>query len=995
MSDAAAAPHPIAITGMHRSGTSMITRGLHESGLHLVGGSADALLEAADDNPEGFWENKAIVACNDDLLEAAGGSWDNPPKLLPMAVDDPRLAEVIEPATAALAGLAENERWGFKDPRLCLTAAFWLDLQPDLRFVICVRNPLEVALSLKRRNQSSYSLGLALWERYYESVLELVPADRRIVTHYDTYFLDPAGELGRLCDFAGLDAAELDVRTDLRHHDVGVSLDEANLGSGLRDLYARLCDEAGAPAPRPSATDEGQVRRLVLDGTVAARHAEQRQQAIERLEERLAESRAAEKEAREELARVRRESETRRVELAAVTRELDHFRADIGSSLQRLETQNQRVIDTTDTLGDVVHRLDERQQAMYVRTTHIGEILDAVHVKLRAVEDTVRHNNRVLHQGPLRRMVGGLVRRLRGQGVPVATKAAKATAAHLPQPVRHNVHRVRRAVADGQAANRVRERAGRVVDRLPEPAGKAARKGRTVVRRSGAVPKATRAVRSAARRMPAPVKRLARSATAGAGRTTTAAPTAKASPAPRPEQRDAGRNPQVPKGPASFKWQKGYERLVDEFVRPETSWAVVTPGCKANVAQVDGRTAVAFPSSDGAAPAADSLSLVAILEALRLGGVELLVVPEGARAWFQSHPELRDHLGRSHRVLADRPAAGVVYDLAVAPTQRPGLLATVKDLSRGRPSRPAVLDWSGLAVSGDLPGFTTFAPAIDDGGATLPYFDDSIEIVVTAATRDPAEATRVATAAVVVCERVGADLRVVDVHRVGDDARAAAGVTIVATSSTPEIDAAVRTRVEAFGAELRIDVAPNDVASDGDGDVVIVVEKGTVPLPGALDAMTTAVRRNPAGVSVAKVLDDHGRIESAGGMVFADGSVVGIAEGMLDVRAPWHEFNRPTCWGGGLVAASAAVWSALPAFDPDDPVGWFGRVWASARSVDYRSGATVVRVGPTPQRPAASGGVWDTRLTSRPHRPADLGEGSWRYFLATDDVGSLVAEAGI
>ena len=92
--------------------------------------------------------------------------------------------------TSALAALAEHEPWGFKDPRTCLTAAYWLDLQPDLRFIVCVRHPLEVALSLKRRNQNSYSLGLALWERYYRSVLDLVPADRRIVTHYDTFFVD-------------------------------------------------------------------------------------------------------------------------------------------------------------------------------------------------------------------------------------------------------------------------------------------------------------------------------------------------------------------------------------------------------------------------------------------------------------------------------------------------------------------------------------------------------------------------------------------------------------------------------------------------------------------------------------------------------------------------------------------------------------------------------------------------------------------------------------
>jgi hypothetical protein len=31
---------PIAITGMHRSGTSMVTRALHDSGLHLIGSEA-------------------------------------------------------------------------------------------------------------------------------------------------------------------------------------------------------------------------------------------------------------------------------------------------------------------------------------------------------------------------------------------------------------------------------------------------------------------------------------------------------------------------------------------------------------------------------------------------------------------------------------------------------------------------------------------------------------------------------------------------------------------------------------------------------------------------------------------------------------------------------------------------------------------------------------------------------------------------------------------
>src|SRR5204862_8228793 len=133
----------------------------------------------------------------------AGGAWDNPPDFPPRAVDDPRVAHLVGAATEAIARLSEHEPWGFKDPRTCLTAAYWLDLCPDLRFVICVRNPLEVALSLKRRNQNSYSLGLRLWERHYATVLDLVPRERRIITHYDTFFIDPEGEIQRLARFAG------------------------------------------------------------------------------------------------------------------------------------------------------------------------------------------------------------------------------------------------------------------------------------------------------------------------------------------------------------------------------------------------------------------------------------------------------------------------------------------------------------------------------------------------------------------------------------------------------------------------------------------------------------------------------------------------------------------------------------------------------------------------------------------------------------------------
>ncbi|MDH4170287.1 MAG: sulfotransferase [Acidimicrobiia bacterium] len=438
-------PFPIAITGMHRSGTSMVTRGLHEAGLTLLG-QQDALIDAADDNPEGFWENKRIVACNDDLLEATGGSWDNPSALLPQAVDDPRVKHLADQATEALASLRQHQHWGFKDPRTCLTAPYWLDLEPELHFVICVRHPLEVALSLRRRNQISYSLGLALWERYYETVLETVPAERRLITHYDTYFVDPAGELARVCSFAGLPAADAHVRPDLRHHQVGVSLTEAGVGHRTIELYRDLCAEAGLPQPPTPADDEGHVRRMILDGAVAQRHADQRQEAIDRLEAREAEYRA---------------------EIDRLHRDKAGLETDLRNRLRRVETQLAATHKASVSKNVLRAELAPLTEAAAQTRSAVAEIDTVVRHTAGRVEVAVNNSR----PGPARRVIrrvgrvayrGGrryLFRPARitaERGQEAALPQAKAAARRLPPPAqaalrqgRRVVYRTRRRLAGG------------------------------------------------------------------------------------------------------------------------------------------------------------------------------------------------------------------------------------------------------------------------------------------------------------------------------------------------------------------------------------------------------------------------------------------------------------------------------------------------------------------------------------------------------------------
>ena len=68
---------PICIAGMHRSGTSMVTKLLHLCGLYL--GEESDLMAATLENPEGYWENARFVGVNDDLLAHVGGGWDLAP----------------------------------------------------------------------------------------------------------------------------------------------------------------------------------------------------------------------------------------------------------------------------------------------------------------------------------------------------------------------------------------------------------------------------------------------------------------------------------------------------------------------------------------------------------------------------------------------------------------------------------------------------------------------------------------------------------------------------------------------------------------------------------------------------------------------------------------------------------------------------------------------------------------------------------------------------
>jgi hypothetical protein len=238
---------PLCIAGMHRSGTSMVARLLQACGLFL---GREEELGFDSNNGEPHFEHLRFVALNDEILRRLGGSWNNPPEF-PARWETMREVDALtKQAKKLIKRLSGRYYWGWKDPRNSLTFPFWRRITPDLRLVICVRNPLEVAHSLRKRGDLLGISHFLLWLTYYRELLAWTLPEDRVVTHYESYFQDPSCELKRVADRIGLEVpAEVISRAcayisdDLRHHRTETS--ETRIPDEVLATYLKLCREAG------------------------------------------------------------------------------------------------------------------------------------------------------------------------------------------------------------------------------------------------------------------------------------------------------------------------------------------------------------------------------------------------------------------------------------------------------------------------------------------------------------------------------------------------------------------------------------------------------------------------------------------------------------------------------------------------------------------------------------------------------------------------------
>ena len=237
---------PVIIIGMHRSGTSMVSRLLEELGLFMG-------VKKQRDHESIFF-----LDLNNWLISQSGGSWDNPQPVhrllehtearelaedyIRFIMSTPRMTDYLgwkNYLSYRISG-GPDFPWGWKDPRNTFTLPLWLDLFPAAKVIQVYRNGIDVANSLFVRERgrfrsrpqltkhrykkllyvmrpkrggfadslrcASLEGGFSLWEEYFnEARLQMQRlADRGVEVRYEDLIEDPLTVLSSLAQFCGI-----------------------------------------------------------------------------------------------------------------------------------------------------------------------------------------------------------------------------------------------------------------------------------------------------------------------------------------------------------------------------------------------------------------------------------------------------------------------------------------------------------------------------------------------------------------------------------------------------------------------------------------------------------------------------------------------------------------------------------------------------------------------------------------------------------------------
>jgi hypothetical protein len=191
----------VMVLGMHRSGTSVLTRIVNLLGVPV--GNEPDLVVPDEANAKGYWESLSLTLYQESLLERLGGRWDAPPLLVPGWERSTGLMFEVGRARRVFRRIYGGlPVWTWKDPRTSITLPFWRRaIRPRVLAVVIHRHPLEVARSLAARDGLGKLHALDLWEHYNRALLANTAGLPAFFVSYERVLDDPVIVAGQIHAF--------------------------------------------------------------------------------------------------------------------------------------------------------------------------------------------------------------------------------------------------------------------------------------------------------------------------------------------------------------------------------------------------------------------------------------------------------------------------------------------------------------------------------------------------------------------------------------------------------------------------------------------------------------------------------------------------------------------------------------------------------------------------------------------------------------------------
>ncbi|MFK8012899.1 MAG: glycosyltransferase [Marinicellaceae bacterium] len=196
------------ILGMHRSGTSAIGGVLNHMGFYF----GNYLMEPNKNNPKGYFENNHVYLLNQKIFKENNSSWND----YNFEIQSIKQHEVDKYVNQIKIIINEEfkyaEKFVIKDPRICLLFPIWekacIELGIKIKIIIPYRNPLEVAESLRKRENYSYEYGMILWLKHFLSAEQLSRNYKRLFIGFEELIDEPIVFTKSFSKFSGIEITD-------------------------------------------------------------------------------------------------------------------------------------------------------------------------------------------------------------------------------------------------------------------------------------------------------------------------------------------------------------------------------------------------------------------------------------------------------------------------------------------------------------------------------------------------------------------------------------------------------------------------------------------------------------------------------------------------------------------------------------------------------------------------------------------------------------------